>query len=983
MRQFRSFGWALVLTALCGTTALAQRQVSGTVKASDTGEPVPSAQVLIPGTSIGALTGDDGRFTLNNAPSGTFSLEVRRIGFQQTTVTIAADRSTIDVQLTRGVLRLGEQVVTGQATTVARQNLANDVATVHAEDLTRTSQPTLENALQGKVAGATITANSGAPGGGMQIRMRGATSIFGNAEPLYVIDGVPVSNATIQSGVNAISSASAGMDASDQDNGSNRIADINPADIASIEILKGPSAAAIYGSSAANGVVLITTKRGQPGATVLHLTQRFGTYRPSNKIGFRHFTLEEAYDVANSGDPTKEILDSAAVKANWESCNGYCDMEDQVFDNTGLAYLTSLSASGGDENTRFFASGLVQHDNGIMRGTGYDKQSMRLNGEQKVGSKLTLRVQTNLVHSLTKRGLSNNDNNNITPYFAIGQTPSFFDFRPKDGVYPDNPFTSSNVLQTVAFLDVPSDVFRLIGSTNAKYDVFSTDRQSLTATLDAGIDHYTQKDHLYSPPFMQYEGNDGLLGTVTDQSGVVTNGTVALTVAHKFTPESNSFSATTSLGVRSGYQALNRTNIVGQGLLPGQTSVDQASATSTFQARQDVRNLALFLGEDFLALDERLFVSLGALGQRTTTNADVNKLYYYPKASASYRLPSFASWINELKVRVAYGETGNEPFYGNKYTPLATVNYGGATGVQIGGIVADPDLHPEREKEFEGGIDAGLFNSRVSLSATFYQKNNEDLLLQEALPPSSGYATRIFNAGSSRNRGMELGLTALPVASDELTWTSRVTFTKNVGVITSLPDSSGFSVGAFSNDFGNGFIEVGASPTQIVGTDVDVDRGFRKYGDTEPDFSVGFSNDFVVGPVRLYGLLDWRHGSSVVNLSQLIYDLSGTSADVDAADARLADLGVKAPYIQDAGFVKLREVTLSYDLPESLVRGILGDRADRVSLQLSGRNLVTWTDYEGLDPEVSNFGNQNIIRSQDVAPYPPSRSFFVSLDVDF
>ena len=983
MRQFRSFGWAVVLTALCWSTALAQRQVSGTVKASDTGEPVPSAQVLIPGTSIGALTGEDGRFTLANAPSSTFSLEVRRIGFQQTTVAVAPESSTIEVLLTRGVLRLGEQVITGQATTVARQNLANAVETVHAEDLTRTSTPTLENALQGKVSGATITANSGAPGGGMQIRMRGATSVFGNAEPLYVIDGVPVSNATIQSGVNAISSAGSGLDASDQDNSSNRIADINPADIASIDILKGPSAAAIYGSSAANGVILITTKKGQPGATRLHLTQRFGTYRPSNKIGFRRFTLDEAYAVANSGDPEKEILDSAAVRANWEACNGYCDVEEQVFDNTGLAFLTSLSASGGDENTKFFASGLAQHDNGIMRGTGYDKQSLRLNGEQKVGSKLTLQVNTNLVHSLTKRGISNNDNNNITPYFAIGQTPSFFDFRPKNGIYPDNPFTSSNPLQTVAFLQTPSDVFRLIGSANAKYDVFSTDRQSLIATLDAGIDHYTQKDHLYSPPFMQYEGVDGLLGTATDQSGVVTNGTVALTLAHKFTPASEALSATTSIGVRSRYQDLNRTNAVAQGLLPDQTSIDQAAATFNFQTRENVRNLAVFVGEDLLALDERLFLSLGALGQRSTNNAGVDKLYYYPKASASYRLPEFASWINELKLRVAYGETGNEPLYGNRYTPLNVVNYGGVTGVQVGGIISSPDLHPEREKEFEGGIDAGLFNSRVSLTATFYQKNNEELLLQQALAPYTGYTTRIFNGGSMRNRGVELGITALPIASDQLTWSSHVTFAKNVGVVTSLPIPNGFSVGAFSNDFGNGYIEVGESPTQIVGTDADVERGFRKYGDTEPDFSIGFANDFTMGPVRLYGLLDWRHGSSVVNLSQLIYDGSGTTADTAGANARLAAFGVKAPYIQDAGFVKLREVTLSYDLPENLVRRVLGERADRVSLQLSGRNLITWTDYEGLDPEVSNFGNQNIIRSQDVAPYPPSRSFFVSLDVDF
>ena len=982
MRQIRSLVWAAVLTAVCGSTALAQRQITGTVKATDTGEPIASAQVTVQGTTIGTLAGDDGSFKLEGAPSGPVTLQVRRIGFRQGTVQVAGEQSTVAITLQRDVLRLEEQVVTGQAVTVARQNLANDVAIVHSEDLTRTQTPTIENALQGKVAGATITANSGAPGGGLQLQMRGTTSIFGNSQPLYVIDGVPVSNRTIQSGLNAVSAAGGGMDASSQDNSPNRIADINPADIASIEVLKGSSAAAVYGSEAANGVVIITTKRGQNGNVRFHLTQRLGTYTDAHKLGFRHFTLDEAYQYAGSGTK-KEIMDSASVLANWNACGGYCDVEQEVFGDHSLSYQTNFSASGGNENTSFFASGLLQHDNGTMHNTGYDKQTLRLNGEQKLGSKLTLQVHTNLLHTLTKRGISNNDNTNITPYFAIGQTPSFFDFRPDaNGVYPDNPFAHTNILQTITFLQTPSDVFRLIGATSLNYDVLTTDKQSLTATVDAGIDHYTQKDNIYSPPFMEYESADGFAGTATDQSGVVTDATAAFTLKHQYTSSPNGFSATTSAGVRRTYDSFDRSNIVAQGLLPGQNNIDRGAATSVFQDQQLSKSLSVFAGEDILALNERLFLSVGILGERTTNDAQVNSFFWYPKASASYRLPTFASWMNEFKIRAAFGETGNQPVYGDKFTPFGTTNYGGVTGVQIGGTVADQNLHPEREIEFEGGFDAGMFNSRVSLSATAYQKNNKELLMHQTLAPSTGYATRIFNGGEIRNRGVEVTLSALPIVSHTLNWTSHVSFALNRALVTSLP-VPGFRGGAFSTSFGDGFIEEGASPTQIVGPDTISARGFTRYGDAMPDFTLGFGNEFTWGNVRLYGLLDWRPGASVVNLSQLIYDVSGTSPDVEAADARVNAFGVTAPYIQDASFLKLREITLSYQLPSGWLQNLLGSNTTNASLELSGRNLFTWTPYKGLDPEVSNFGNQNIVRSQDVAPYPPTRSFFAGINVDF
>jgi len=984
VRKLCLFVLGVLFSAAYSSAASAQRPLKGTVSDIETGAPIASVSIHVKGTALGAYSTSDGKFTINNAPAGALTLEVRRIGYAAATVPVGADQSEVDIKLKADVLQLNQEVITGQATSIARRNLANDVATVGAVDLTRTQTATVENALQGKVAGAVITSNSGAPGGGLQVQMRGVTSIFGNSQPLYVVDGLPVSNTVIENGMNAVSGAGAGMNAGNQDNGVNRIADLNPDDIQSIEILKGPSAAAIYGSSAANGVIVITTKRGTPGKPRFSLTQRFGTYEAANTLGARRFTLPEAYEFAGSGT-SQQVMDSASVLANYNACGGYCDYEKEVFGDRSLSYQTNLDVSGGNDQTQYFVSGLAQHDNGIMYGTGYNKQSLRVNLTQALGSKLQIKVSTNLIHTLTKRGISNNDNNNITPYFVFGETPSFFDFRPKDGVYPENPFTSSNPLQTIAYLREPEDVFRLIGSVNAQYTVFTTDMQNLKATLDLGIDHYAYTSNIFSPPNLQYEPLDGLPGTATNLSAGETTSPVALTLAHTYT--GSAFIATTSAGVRRGYDSFSSTNVVTQNLLTGQQNVDRGSAVNVFENRTNVQTLAAFAQEELLLLDQRLFLTGGVLAQRSTNNQDVNKMFYYPKAAASYRLPKMGVF-DEFKLRAAYGETGNEPVYGQKFTSLTGVTYGGQNGVVLGGVLADPTLHPEREREFEGGVDLGMFDSRIALSLTGYQKTNSDLILQQSLAPSTGFGTRIFNGGEIRNRGVEAALTLIPVQSKEFSWNSHVTFTLNRGKVMSLP--AGVPAfrppNSFGFQYGAGYIEVGQSPSQIRGTVDSAGVGvLRTVGDYQPKYLVGFSNDFSVGPFRVYGLIDWRHGGDVVNITQNVYDELGTAPDYAASlvrDSLFNNIG-QSVYVQDASFVKLREVTLSYLLPASFVHSAFGDHVSGVRAEVSGRNLVTWTNYPGLDPEVSNFGNQNINRGQDLAPYPPTRSFFFTLGVDF
>lgn len=992
---------AFILSAAWNRVAVAQRSLHGTVKDAQTGAPIAAAQVAIRGSKVWASTGSDGQFAMN-APQGALTLEVRRIGFVSPNIPVAADQSEVEITLKATALELNEVVVTGQATSVLRQNLANDVQSIGGAQLTRTHSETIENALQGKVAGAVISANSGAPGGGLQVRMRGVTSIFGNSQPLYVVDGALVANTAIPNGLNAVTAAGAGMNASNQDNPVNRIADLNPSDIENITFLQGPSAAAIYGSSAANGVIVITTRHGTPGPARFSVTQRLGTHALSNTLGLRRFDRADAiawsaptFCPVPKGSPpgTPNPLcsaDTVAVDQMFATSGGFQDFERQVYGDKSLSYETDVSINGGNENTQYFFSALNQHDNGVMYGTGYDKQGLRLNLTQLIGSKLQIRANTNLLHSLTKRGISNNDNVNITPYFVIGETPSFFDMRPdKNGVYPFNPFTfgsGANLLQTLAQFQAPEDVFRLIGSANATYTFLNSESHTLRASVDAGIDAYQDKANIYAPATLYWQ-QTSLPGLATDLTGVETQATVAGTLTHSYSPASRAFTATTSAGVRSGFDNFRTTNVVTQNLLPGQQNVDRGSAVSVFANHQRTRTVAMFAQEELLLLDERLFLSGGVLAQKSTNNADVNKLFYYPKAAASYRWPRLGP-LEELKLRVAYGQTGNEPVYGQKFTTFTGLSYTGQNAIAIQGILADPNLHPEREKEIEAGIDAGLFNQRVAVSASVYQKNNTDLILQQTLAPTTGYAQRVFNGGDGaeiRNRGIDAAVSAFLVRTRNLSWQARVTFAKNVGKVDTLavpaftpPNNFGFSYGA-------GFIQQGASPSQIYGRNGQ--GGLAGLGDYEPRFTMGVSNEVAYGRFRLYGSLEWRHGGSVVNVTQNVFDEDGIAPDSAASAERLSLFHATgkrlAVYIQDATFVKLREVTLSFQLPENVIQSLFHGSVTSARAELSGRNLATWSPYAGLDPEVSNFGNQNINRGQDLAPYPPSRSVFFTIAVDF
>ncbi|MDO8502786.1 MAG: SusC/RagA family TonB-linked outer membrane protein [Gemmatimonadaceae bacterium] len=1004
MRTTRTFLMSLLLLGLFSTSAWAQtRRINGRVTALGSTDPIPSATVNVVGTTFGAVTDADGRFSVT-APEGPVTLRVRRIGYAPKNIAVASGLTEVAISLPRDVLELDKQVITGTATTVASVNAPNAVTVLSTDQINRVPAQTLDNALQGKIPGAIVSTNSGAPGGGTQIQLRGVNTINGAFSPIYVVDGVIVNNSAISNGLNVITQASRSGGvanfASSQDQMVNRIADLNPNDIESIQVLKGPSASSIYGSVGANGVIIISTKKGRAGKTTLDMTQRFGTYTLANKLG--PFLCFKSADEAADGGWIGGGKDATLFNAATNKCHDY---EEEFYGNNKLAYQTVASLRGATSSgTNFFISGLAQHDNGLAPNDFYQKQSLRVNVGHQLGTRLSLQANTEILHSLTQRGVSGNDNTGINPYTTFSQTPSFIDLqRQPDGTFPKNPqraVGNSNPFQNADLVKTPENVFRLIGSATGSYNILAAERQTLDLTMTGGVDAYNDEAKVISPATAYVEQVNANPGTLVLTNANVVHANLNGTLAHRLI--TNAFSATTSGGFRQTRREINQVNNIGRGVFPGVTNVGLAVQTFINQAQSTDKVFALFAQEELLALNERLLLTAGINSERSSNNGDASKMNAYPKFAASLRLPEMLPKVNEMKLRLAWGRAGTQPTAG-KFTFLTTLFNEGRSGLRASTVKGFSGIKPETATELEGGFDLQAFNGRSRLSFSQWRKTVTDLLLQANTAPSTGFTSQYINGGKIVNNGTEVELGITPIQTDRLEWVSNTTFSRFKGKVTELPvPAFNPGVGSFGSRFGNVFIQKGESPTVIQavnecavavaprsatapfgGSCPSASRILHFVGDAMPDFTMGFSNDFTFGPIRLGSLFDWRKGGDVINLTNNYFD-SGLLGDTAVGNNRVtAFRGGKAVYVEDAGFVKLRELTLAYQLPAALASRLFNGRAEAARIELSGRNLITWTNYTGLDPEVSNFSNVALGRIQDVTPYPPSRSFFFSINATF
>lgn len=965
--------------------------VSGTVT-DESGGPLIGVNIIIMGTSNGTISDLDGSFSLELDKPATLAFSYT--GYLSSEIDVSGDNSALAVVMKEDVAKLDEVIVTGLASGVKRSNSGNSIASVSGDELTgNTSPQTLDNALFGKIPGVNMSANGGAPGGGINVQLRGISTLgAGESQPLYIVDGVYVDNSSIRTGRTQVNGASGGQSAATQDDAANRIADINPDDIEKIEVLKGPSAAAIYGTRANSGVIIITTKKGKAGETNISFSQDIGVASAQNLQGFGIWS--QARTDAYSGSDPGELAAQAAAEAAGRNI----DWEDFFYGENPLLSNTQLSISGGSEKTQFRVAGGILTEDGIIKNTGFDRYSVRVNLDHKLTKKLKVSLSTAYNKTNTDRGFTGNQNNTGGSIgYALAYTPSYADLLPDDkGNYPINPYFNDN---PVAIRDLGINnqtVDRYFAAGSVEYDIFSNDVSFFKFRARGGADYLSGNSLVYFPEQLQHQAALPNPGDVMwgRQDNLNTNLEAFLIYNRQLgTVNSNTTAGYIYLDQESEF-LLTR----GRGLSGGQTNLQWATVQSVQdQTNQEVNDVGIVVQED-LNWDDKIALSLGIRMDKSTLNLDHDEFYFFPKASVAFNIHEFdffeSSIINSLKIRSAYGETGGLPKFGNTFESLSPQLVGGSLGGQVGTRAVDPNLVPETSREIEFGIDASFWDNRIFFEATYYNKEVKDLIFDVTPPESTGITAIATNAGDLTNKGFELSLGVNSVRTDNVNITTHFTFFRNESEITRW-DVPAQTIGGFGPSLGTYLFAKGFSPTTIVGTpsgSPDSPLGFTVYGDRQPDFTMTMGNEInIMKNWDLSFLLHWQKGGSAINLSALLWDDGGTTPNWDGDDDgdgtpngldRLLDWaanGNTGAYIEETSYVKLREIGLYYTLP----KGILGETFKRLKLGVSANNVLLWTNYGSYDPEVSNFGVQSVTGNIEVTPYPSSRRFFFHLKADF
>lgn len=932
-------------------------------------------------SAIATTTDADGKFKLT-IPANA-DVMISAAGFKSQTIKAAAVQTDMQLKLVEDVARLDEVVVTGLATSVKRRNLANAVATISAKQLDGIAPAqTFDAAINGKIPGAYINASTGAPGGGVSVKLRGVTSIFGNTQPLYVVDGVFMDNSATSGGLNAVTSAASGGNSSNQDNPSNRIADLRAEDIANIEILKGASAAAIYGSKAAAGVILITTKRGKSGKTSIAVSQDLGFVKVRKLLGARPLTRDivlhqQGWDVAEY---------DAAVAAG-----KIYDYEKEMYGETGLTRNTVLSMTGGNDKTSFYFSAGTKKEDGIIKRTGYSNNSLRLNIDHKITDNIKIGVSTNYINSSADRGLSGNDNAGVTFGIALSSTPSFTELHPDaNGNYPLNRYASSNPIETRDKMINNETVNRFITGVNLEAILYKAATSTTKFIARGGFDFYDLQTNALFPGSLQFQQVNK--GTSIQGFTKNTNTNYIFSLVNTFTP-SDKLSLTTSAGITQETGNYNNLLNVATQVITGQSNVDQAGALTATQFRTKNKDNGIFVQEEATIIDA-VTLTAGVRFDRSSNNGDVAKYYAYPKAGLSWNITKMNFWkgsfFDNIKIRAAYGEAGNFPAYGSKFTALAVSNIEGLPGSAVSTQRGEAGIQPERQTELEAGIDFSIFKGRLGMEFTFYNKKVFDFLLQDRVSASSGFSTQWVNAGDLRNRGIEIGLNAIPVSTKHLKWNTSVNFWFNRSKVTRLttgPVQLGSLAGVLLGTFQ---LEQGKSATQIIGLTDDVLQGppIKVWGDQEPKFQMNSFNEIVFNNRLCFRMLvHWKNGGENVVFTNLQSDFGGTSPDWDA-DAngnhipdgldRIMKIGSSAVNsVKSSSYLRFREIGLYYSFNQLPIKFIKS-----IQIGASLNNYITITKYPSYDPEVSNFG-AGFSSGLDVLPYPASKRAAFHLNINF
>ncbi len=969
---------------------MGQYTVTGTVLDVKTREPIIGANVVQKNTTKGTLTDFDGKFSYTTSGNQDVELIVTYLGYLSETIKASTSQTSFEVSLKEDVTNLEEVVITGLASSIKRSNLANAVTTLNARELLGTTTiQTTDGALYGKIAGANIRSNGGAPGGGMSIQLRGISSLAGASQPLIILDGVYINNSFQRSGRATVS----GAGASNQDDGANRLSDINPADIETIEILKGPSAAAIYGTRANAGVIIINTKRGASGKTTISFAQDIGSATPLRLLGVDNWSeakINTFFPVA------RRPIELERFRA---SNGNFIDYEDYFYNNSAPLYNSRLNIVGGDDKTKFFVSGNMTNEKGTVLRTGFERYSVRANLEHKITKNVKITTNSNYIKTNSDRGFTGNQNNTGASIgYNIAYVPNYFDLRPNEqGIYPTNPYFSENPIAVTDHAINNSEVNRFLQSFNLTAGLLQTETDNLKFSLAGGLDFLQNSTLVYLPEFLQFQRASANPGDVLvgKQESINTNFQAALV----YNKVLNKLNLTSQAGmVRLDFKNSSLFNR-GRGLVPGQTNLRQASVQEINENFNSTISEAGIFVQQEANFDDKIIGTLGMRWDKSTLNGNANKLYAFPRASLAINLTKFDFWkidpITQLKPRIAYGETSGPVAFGATFTPLGGANIGGLLGSTVSTQIGNEGIFPERATELEFGVDAGFFKNRIGIEATYYIKSTKDNIQNLVLSPSTGVSTTPSNEAELENKGIELGLSGTIFDTKNFRWNTRVLYWQNRVMLTRLGIPT-YIQGAFGSGLGTFLYAQGQAPTTIVGAPAKPENpgGFTVWGDNQPNFNLSLSNSFnLFKNLDLSFLVDWKNGGDNINLTSFLSDSGGTTNgwgnDDDGDGIPNGRQRPPAPFnnagrwVQDASFVKVREIGLYYTIPRTVLENTFRGHVKGAKIGASANNVFLFTKYEGYDPETSTFGAQSVANNVDIAPYPTQRRIFFHLNLDF
>lgn len=1023
----------LVLIFLFLTALTYAQTITG--KVSDAlKEPLIGVSVVVEGKRIGTTTDFDGNYTIS-AKRGDV-LKFTYVGLQTKTVTVGAD-TVINVTMEEDATALNEVVITALGIKKAKRSVGYSVQELGADQIAREGSQDVLSALQGKIAGVTINATGGAAGAGSNILIRGVTSLnaSGDNQPLFVVDGVPISNLATSGSV-LPSTGSNSPSSSEQFSYTNRGADINPDDIETISVLKGPAATALYGLRAANGVVLITTKRGKSGQMQFNFRTSAGWSEVGKTPEVQTRWREGFSGVAISSDdpaaPTGYSYAPGNTFGFWSFGPEY-GPNDRFYNNfrdffrKGFSSSNTLNVNGGGKNYTYFGSISRSDEDGIVPNTFFSRTTAKLSGIVNISEKFS--VEPSVSYILSDGRLPNGGDKSIMSSLSYwSPTINVNDYLTVNGTeknYSNGVVDNPRYFAEVSALD--SRVNRLLGNIKFNYNITNW----LNVQYQLGIDNYHDNRVRFVPP--DIDAGTAVQGFIVHQ-GINYN---ELT-SNLFVTLSRDFNENLKGSFLVGNQV---TDIETRSLLSRAEGLDPTdlknfeAATNFFGDRRNTeRNLSGVFGDLRLEYKNTLFLSVTGRNDWSSTLPKANRSFFYPSASLSYVLSqtladtdNLPGFLNFAKLRASYAEVGKDAgvyLTGIYYDQPSNFPFGEVDGFSQDSNGGSDKLKPERTAGLEFGGEFRFLQNRFGFDLTYYQQNSKDQIFNVPAPQSSGFDSFTLNTGEVVNRGWEVLVNGTPLKTSNFSWDLTLNWSKVKGEVLSLPEQIDEVVFA---DSGFGVVSklvVGGSPGDLYGFTYSYDEngnriiaanGFPlintsqqvKVGNAFPDWLGSVQSSFNWKGLSLSFLLERKEGGDAYDSGQRNGLRNGVLKITEFRNEEMVFEGVLADgtpnttpvnitqnyyrsasiynraseiLVQDTSWWRLRNVTLSYELPSKLIdnTGI-----DRIFLNFTGTNLWLKTDFRGYDPEGTQFSAGTNAYGFTGLNIPNTKSYFFGINLNF